>query len=75
MAERINLRSGRGVGPVKLFPDFEDPEDNRDDFHKIQEEIDNSQWIGRGPHYILDGGGNTPEAEQESEVNPDRDWR
>lgn len=50
------------------------PEDPRTDFQKVQEEIDRARWVGRGPHYVLGGGGNDIE-EHEPEVNPEHEWR
>lgn len=34
------------------------PEDTRSKFKKVQDEIDRSKWVGRGPNYELPGGGN-----------------
>ena len=50
------------------------PEDPRTPFAKVQEELDRSAWIGRGPHYELGGGGNDL-IEEESEINPEHEWR
>jgi len=57
-----------------MFDPFLVPEDDRTPFAKIQEEIDRSEWIGRGQNRLLSGGGNTL-TEHDSEVGADKNRR